>query len=48
MSEINIESKKISELSGYTEIDSIHLDNVNLTYDEKNELMRLLNNGVVF
>lgn len=41
-------TKKISELSGYTEIDSIHLDDVNLTYDEKNELMRLLNNGVVF
>ena len=39
---------KISELSGYTELESVHLDNVNLTYSEKNELASLLDNGVVF
>lgn len=41
-------SEKISDLSGYTELESIHLDSVHLTYNEKNELMTLLNNGVVF
>lgn len=41
-------TEKVSDLSGYTELESIHLDSVNLTYNEKNELITLLNNGVVF
>ena len=40
--------EKISELSGYTEIEYIHLDGINALDSEKEELEQLLKTGVIF
>lgn len=37
----------LSELSGYTEIETIHLDNVSATESEINEILTLLKEGVI-
>lgn len=39
---------KLSDLSGYTEIDSIHLENIGATESEVNEIESLLKSGVIF
>lgn len=41
-------SAKLSTLKGYTQVEDIHLDNVNATAEEKAELERLLKQGVIF
>ena len=38
----------LSDLSGYTEIDSIHLENIDATENELNEIESLLKGGVIF
>lgn len=38
----------LSDLSGYTEIDSIHLENIDATENELNEIESLLKSGVIF
>ena len=40
-------TKLVGDLNGYTEIDSIHLENVNATENELNEIERLLKMGVI-
>lgn len=40
--------ERISELSGYTEIEYIHLDGINALDSEKEELEQLLKTGVIF
>lgn len=40
-------TKLMGDLNGYTEIDSIHLENVNATENELNEIERLLKMGVI-
>ncbi len=40
--------RPLSELSGYTEIDYIHLQGIQATQDEINEIYGLLNKGVIF
>ena len=39
---------KLSDLTGYTEIDSIHLENIDATESELNEIENLLKSGVIF
>lgn len=39
-------TKKLSDLTGYTEIERINLTNISLTEDEKNELLEILESGV--
>lgn len=41
-------TEKLSELKGYTEIDSIHLENVPATEPELSEIESLLKSGVIF
>lgn len=41
-------TKKLSELSGYTEVESIHLENISCTTQELDEIERLLKGGVIF
>lgn len=38
---------RLGDLSGYTEIDSINLENINATDEEKTEIFNLLNTGVI-
>ena len=38
---------KLSTLSGYTEVDSIHLDGLSATQEEQQEIMDLLTSGVI-
>ena len=38
---------KLSDLSGYTEVDSIHLDGLSATQEEQQEIMDLLTSGVI-
>lgn len=38
---------RLGDLSGYTEIESINLENINATDEEKTELFNLLNTGVI-
>ena len=38
---------KLSDLSGYTEVDSIHLDGLSATKEEQQEIMGLLTSGVI-
>lgn len=40
-------TKKLSSCSGYTEVESIHLENISATDAEKNEIERLLMQGVI-
>lgn len=40
-------TKLLGDLNGYTEIDSIHFENVNATENELNEIERLLKMGVI-
>lgn len=40
--------RPLAELSGYTEIDYIHLQGIQATQDEINEIYGLLNKGVIF
>ncbi len=40
-------TKKLSDLQGYTEVESIRIANINATNDELNEINSLLRNGVV-
>lgn len=40
-------TKKLSDVTGYTEIESIHLHNINATNEEINEIMDMLRNGVI-
>lgn len=37
---------KLSDLSGYTEVERINLSNISLTEEEKNELLEILQSGV--
>ena len=39
-------TKKLSDLTGYTEVERINLTNISLTEDEKNELLEILESGV--
>lgn len=39
---------KLADLSGYTEVDKIHLENIDATDGELNEIETLLKNGVIF
>ena len=39
-------TKKLSDLSGYTEVERINLTNISLTEEEKNELLEILESGV--
>ena len=41
-------TENLSELSGYTEIEKIHLENVQATDSELNEIVTLLESGVIF
>ena len=41
-------TENLSELSGYTEIEQIHLENVSATDSELNEIVTLLEGGVIF
>lgn len=41
-------TENLSELSGYTEIEDIHLENVSATDSELNEIVTLLEGGVIF
>lgn len=41
-------TENLSELSGYTEIEDIHLENVTATDSELNEIVSLLESGVIF
>lgn len=41
-------TKKLSELNGYTEVESIHLENISCTTQELDEIERLLKGGVIF
>lgn len=41
-------TENLSELSGYTEIEEIHLENVQATDSELNEIVTLLEGGVIF
>ena len=41
-------TEKLGDLSGYTEIDSIHLENVPATEPELSEIESLLKGGVIF
>ena len=41
-------TEKLAELSGYTEVDSIHLENVPATKPELSEIESLLKSGVIF
>lgn len=41
-------TENLSELSGYTEIEEIHLENVPATDSELNEIVTLLEGGVIF
>lgn len=41
-------TENLSELSGYTEIEKIHLENVQATDNELNEIVSLLESGVIF
>ena len=41
-------TENLSELSGYTEIEEIHLENVQATDTELNEIVTLLESGVIF
>ena len=38
---------RLSDLSGYTEVDSIHLDGLSATQEEQQEIMDLLTSGVI-
>ena len=38
---------KLKDLSGYTEVESIHLENVPAMEEELNEIERLLKSGVI-
>ena len=38
---------KLSDLSGYTEVDSIHLDGLSATQEEQQEIIDLLTSGVI-
>lgn len=38
---------RLGDLSGYTEVESINLENINATDEEKTELFNLLNSGVI-
>lgn len=38
---------KLSDLSGYTEVESIHLDGLSATQEEQQEIMDLLTSGVI-
>ena len=38
---------KLSDLNGYTEVDSIHLDGLSATQEEQQEIMDLLTSGVI-
>ena len=38
---------KLSDLSGYTEVDTIHLDGLSATQEEQQEIMDLLTSGVI-
>lgn len=38
----------LDDLEGYTEVESIHLENINATQQELNEIESLLKNGVIF
>lgn len=40
-------SKQLSAVSGYTEVDAIHLDNIVCTEDERKEIESILKSGVV-
>lgn len=39
-------TKKLGDLSGYTEVERINLTNISLTEEEKNELLEILESGV--
>lgn len=39
---------KLADLSGYTEVDKVHLENIDATDGELNEIETLLKNGVIF
>ena len=41
-------TENLSELSGYTEIEEIHLENVQATDNELDEIVNLLKSGVIF
>lgn len=41
-------TENLSDLSGYTEIEEIHLENVQATDSELNEIVSLLESGVIF
>lgn len=38
---------RLGDLSGYTEVESINLENINATDEEKTEIFNLLNSGVI-
>lgn len=42
------QSLSLNRLSGYAEIEDIHLENINATQDELDEIVSLLKSGVVF
>lgn len=39
---------KLGDLEGYTEIDSIHLENIGATESELSEIESILKGGVIF
>lgn len=39
--------KNLSDMSGYTEVEAIHLENISCTDSERNEIERLLKSGVI-
>ena len=41
-------SRKLSQCKGFTQVSLIHLDGIPCTEKERNELMTLLNKGVIF
>ena len=40
-------TRTLSSCSGYTEVEYIHLDNINATEEEKNELLSILHEGIM-
>lgn len=40
-------TRELSTLSGFTQVQDIHLDNISCTDSERNEIMALLRNGVI-
>ena len=41
-------TENLGSLTGYTEVDSVHLENVHATNDELQEIVNLLHSGVIF